>query len=100
MIMRNRCYLFAVLTLALSLSLPAQTPAITTGGTVNGADYSRDFAPGAIISIFGTNLATTTGGAVTIPLPTTLAGASRYLTWLSLSQATTYWSAGPLPLAW
>ena len=33
-------------------------------------------------------------------VPTTLAGASRYLTWLSLSQATTYWFAGPLPLAW
>ena len=74
--MRNRCFLFAVITLFLSVSLQAQTPAISTNGTVNAADYSRDFAPGAIISIFGTNLATTTGGAMSIPLPTTLAGTS------------------------
>lgn len=52
----------------------AQAPAILTNGTVNAADYSRTFAPGAIVSIFGTNLSASTGGAVSVPLPTTLAG--------------------------
>lgn len=76
MTMRNRCILLALLTLALSLTAQAQTPAIATSGTVNAADYSRDFAPGAIVSIFGTNLAASSGGATSIPLPTTLGGAT------------------------
>jgi uncharacterized protein (TIGR03437 family) len=49
---------------------------ITTNGTVNSADYSRSFAPGAIISIFGTNLATSTATSTSFPLPTTLGGAT------------------------
>lgn len=60
--------------LTLSLTLAAQAPVITPGGTVNAADYSRDFAPGAIISIFGNNLAAMTGGPLLVPLPTTLGG--------------------------
>jgi uncharacterized protein (TIGR03437 family) len=56
--------------------LSAQAPAIATGGTVNAADYTRAFAPGAIVSIFGSNLSTATGGAVNVPLPTTLGGAT------------------------
>jgi uncharacterized protein (TIGR03437 family) len=50
----------------------AQT--ILAGGTVNSADYTRAFAPGAIISIFGTKLATSTVIAPSLPLPTTLGG--------------------------
>lgn len=70
----KRPILIAILTFLPGL-LQAQ-PAITTGGTVNAADYSRDFAPGAIVSIFGANLATTTGGATSVPLPTSLGGTS------------------------
>ena len=54
----------------------AQTPAIAASGTVNAADYSRSFAPGAIISIFGTNLSAASLAAPQIVLPTTLGGTS------------------------
>jgi uncharacterized protein (TIGR03437 family) len=52
----------------------AQT--ITTGGTVNSADYSRSFAPGAIISIFGSKLSAGQLQATSLPLPTSLNGTS------------------------
>jgi uncharacterized protein (TIGR03437 family) len=51
-------------------------PQLSTGGVTNAADYSRDFAPGIIVSIFGTSLASTAAGASQLPLPTTLEGAS------------------------
>ena len=57
----KRSLLIAALPLVLSLSASAQAPSISTSGTVNAADYSRDFAPGAIISIFGTNLSVRNG---------------------------------------
>lgn len=54
----------------------AQTPNIASQGTVNSADYSRDFAPGALISVFGANLASSTQQPTALPLPTSLGGAS------------------------
>lgn len=57
------------------IGVPAYAQTIFPLGTVNSADYSRSFAPGAIISIFGTNLSTTTATeAVSLPLPTTIGG--------------------------
>jgi uncharacterized protein (TIGR03437 family) len=45
--------------------------------TVNAASYRADaVAPGAIVSLFGTSLADDTVAASSIPLPTSLAGAS------------------------
>jgi len=59
------------------IGAPAFAQTIFPLGTVNSADYSRSFAPGAIISIFGTNLSTTTATeAVSLPLPTTIGGTS------------------------
>lgn len=72
--LHSRFPLVAVLAVFLGSAVQAQTPTILASGTVNAADYSRDFAPGAIISIFGSNLATASAGAVSIPLPTTLSG--------------------------
>ncbi len=43
-------------------------------GIVSGASYTRQFAPGAIASVFGTNLATLTMGAASLPLPYELGG--------------------------
>ncbi len=58
-------------------SLCGQTaPVLTPNGTVNAADYTRSFAPGAIVSIFGTNLATKLAQAAELPLPTSLDGTS------------------------
>lgn len=51
----------------------AQTPAINDGGVVNAGSYSADgVAPGSIVAIFGTNLASGLATANTIPLSTTL----------------------------
>lgn len=53
-------------------------PAISNGGVVNGASFAAapaPVAPGSIISVFGTNLATDTGAAASLPLPTTILGA-------------------------
>lgn len=55
---------------------PAQStpPAIASGGIRNAADYGTSLAPGAMVSIFGTNLAPRTTAASAVPLPTTLEG--------------------------
>jgi uncharacterized protein (TIGR03437 family) len=53
-----------------------QAPTIRTNGTLNAADYSRSFAPGGLISIFGTNLGSAVAQPLAFPLPPTLAGVS------------------------
>src|ERR1043166_5957434 len=58
----------------------AQTPAIVSGGIANGASFG--LAPnwaitaGSLISVFGTNLASGTAAADSIPLSTSLGGVS------------------------
>ena len=52
----------------------AQTPVVNAGGVVNAGSYATGgVAPGSIVSIFGTNLASQPAEAASIPLPTTLA---------------------------
>ncbi len=58
----------------LSRTLPGTTPAISAGGLVNSGSYSAPLVRGELASLFGTNLANTTAGAGTLPLPTVLAG--------------------------
>jgi uncharacterized protein (TIGR03437 family) len=54
---------------------PADFPLLTSGGTVNGANWrSGDFAPGSLITLFGENFSTGTASAAGYPLPETLAG--------------------------
>jgi uncharacterized protein (TIGR03437 family) len=49
----------------------------TTGALTNAASYAANgVAPGSLVSIFGTNLALATAGAVSQPLPISLADAS------------------------
>jgi uncharacterized protein (TIGR03437 family) len=74
-------YVFQLAPLAavcVALCVPAfgQTPAIATGGTVNAADYTRSFAPGGLVSIFGSNFATLPAQPQQFPLPTSLGGVS------------------------
>ena len=55
----------------------AGAPALFEGGVVNGASFApfpNPIAAGAIVALFGTNLAPDTVVATTIPLPVTLAG--------------------------
>src|SRR5260370_6403886 len=56
--------------------LPAQTPIVSSGGIVNAASFTSPVAPGALISIFGVNLAPQIAFASQIPLPMSLAGVS------------------------
>ncbi len=76
--LNHRCFWHVCLSAA-SLAFGvayAQGPSILSQGTVNSADYSRSFAPGALISIFGANLSSSTGQPAAFPIPTSLAGAS------------------------
>jgi len=50
--------------------------ALTIGGVSNGASFQPAFAPGMILSVFGTELAPSTQSAAALPLPLALAGAS------------------------
>ncbi len=65
----------ALLAFIASVATLAQ-PVLPPGGVVNAADYSRDFAPGALISVFGENLAAQLETAPGTPLPTSLGGTS------------------------
>ncbi len=60
------------------LGASGPAPAIPAGGIVNGASFSKTLAPaaGAIVSLFGTNLAASTVAASSLPLPTSLGGVS------------------------
>jgi len=75
-------FLIAVLSLIPSAA-EGQTgaPSITSGGVLNGASYQAGAAPGSWVTIFGSNLATSTATATTASLvngylPTSLGGAS------------------------
>jgi uncharacterized protein (TIGR03437 family) len=51
-------------------------PNVPSNGVVEGAAFGSGFAPGSIISIFGTDLAETTAFADALPLPTQMGGAA------------------------
>jgi uncharacterized protein (TIGR03437 family) len=51
-------------------------PVISAGGVVNAASFAPKVAPGALFSIFGTDLATGNQNATSVPLPAALAGTS------------------------
>jgi uncharacterized protein (TIGR03437 family) len=51
-------------------------PQIAPGGVVNAASFIAKVAPGSLFSIFGTDLAMADQNAASVPLPTSLAGAS------------------------
>ena len=65
----------ATATASVSVTSIANGPP-TVGGVANAASYAQTFAPGAILSVFGTNLAPATASAQTVPLPSMLAGTS------------------------
>ena len=51
-------------------------PQVSSGGVVNAASFVAKVAPGSLFSIFGTDLAMADQNAASVPLPTSLAGAS------------------------
>lgn len=58
------------------LQSSANAPVMTSGGVLNAASYalSAPLSPGAMISIFGSNLANGTSSVSTFPLPSQLSG--------------------------
>jgi len=61
--------------LLISLVCSAQAaPVLYEGGVVNAADYTADFAPGSIISLWGNNFSTATVLNDSIPVRTELGG--------------------------
>jgi uncharacterized protein (TIGR03437 family) len=69
-----RALLISVLAIfSLSLAAYAQ-PSVAAGGVLNGASFAtgQPVAPGSLVSIFGTNLASTNAAATTVPLSTSL----------------------------
>src|SRR5215469_11008642 len=64
--------------LILGCAAYAQTPSVAAGGILNAAsfDKTQPVSPGALISIFGSNLAATTATADSIPLSTVLGNVS------------------------
>jgi uncharacterized protein (TIGR03437 family) len=70
-------YILTVATITAKVVSPAvQQPIITPGLIVNSASFQQGLplAPGGIITIFGSGLASGTGQNLTPPLPTSLAG--------------------------
>ena len=62
---------------ALAFTITAQVvPATTSAGIVNDASFLPAIAPGALIAIFGSNLAAATAQFSTTPLPTSLGNTS------------------------
>jgi uncharacterized protein (TIGR03437 family) len=71
----------AVGSLPQSITLPVtfvvgSSSAITIAGVAHGASFKSAFAPGMILSVFGSNLAPATILAGSLPLPLSLAGVS------------------------
>lgn len=61
------------------LVLEAAPSTVSVGGVVDGGSFRTAVAPGSIASAFGTNIAASALPAETLPLPTTLAGATARL---------------------
>jgi uncharacterized protein (TIGR03437 family) len=61
---------------ALTFTIALPTPAATSDGILNAASFLPAIAPGALITVFGSNLAAGTAQFSTTPLPVSLGGTS------------------------
>lgn len=70
-----RLILIALLSFAIATCATGQTPTVADGGVLNGASFAKGQAvsPGELVSIFGTDLASSTAQADSVPLSTSLA---------------------------
>jgi uncharacterized protein (TIGR03437 family) len=70
--------IIALLTLAGAASALAQQPVVPAGAVLNAASFATNqgVAPGSLVSIFGTNLASSLAQADSIPLSTSLGSVS------------------------
>jgi uncharacterized protein (TIGR03437 family) len=85
-----------ILTLfSLSMASYAQ-PSVSAGGVLNGASFAtgQPVAPGSLVSIFGTSLASTSSAATSVPLSTSLGGVS--VTFNNIAAPLNYVSGGQI----
>jgi uncharacterized protein (TIGR03437 family) len=64
-------------TASITVNVTPSTPAVvipTISGLTNGASFKQSFAPGMILSVFGSQLAPSTQSASSVPLPISMAG--------------------------
>ena len=66
----------AILFAAAAVSAYAQTPSVSTGGVINAANGISPVAPGSLVSIYGSELASGLAQADTIPLGTSMSSVS------------------------
>jgi len=74
------CAILPLLVVCVLAQAQPGPPSIAAGGVVNAAKYTPDLAPGAMASIFGTNLAAATQAGTEQILPTSIAGVSVEIT--------------------
>jgi uncharacterized protein (TIGR03437 family) len=82
-------------TFSLCVAANAQT-SVSSGGVLNGASFAtgQPVAPGSLVSIFGTNLASTSSAATTVPLSTLLGNVK--VTFNNIAAPLNYVSAGQI----
>lgn len=61
---------------SITINVAAGGGAPSIAGVANGASFGESFAPGMILSVFGSQLAPSVAAAVNVPLPGQLAGVS------------------------
>ncbi|MGA3096346.1 MAG: protease pro-enzyme activation domain-containing protein [Bryobacteraceae bacterium] len=61
---------------ASTITGPRSSSPPTIGGLANGASFQQAYAPGMIVSVFGTQLAPSSQAASSVPLPLGMAGVS------------------------
>jgi uncharacterized protein (TIGR03437 family) len=73
-----RCLFLMAILIAAAAGAYSQTPVVAAGGVLNAAsnDKAGQVAPGSLISIFGTDLASTLEQSGSIPLSSALSGVS------------------------
>jgi uncharacterized protein (TIGR03437 family) len=59
---------------SVTITVTASPAALTITGIADGASFRHSYAPGEVLSIFGTGLAPSTQTAASVPLPASMAG--------------------------
>jgi uncharacterized protein (TIGR03437 family) len=89
--------IFTLAIFSISVAAYAQsTPSVASGGVLNGASFAtgQPVAPGSLVSIFGTNLASTSSAATSVPLSTQLGGVK--VTFNNIAAPLNYVSGGQI----
>jgi uncharacterized protein (TIGR03437 family) len=90
-----RMITLSILAFSLTLAAYAQ-PSVAAGGVLNGASFAtgQPVAPGSLVSIFGTDLASTSSAATSVPLSTKLANVQ--VTFNNIAAPLNYVSGGQI----